>query len=315
MARMKGLGTKRKGKMQGTPPKKSVVEESSSVAVESPLEENKPPALSEKEKREITERLNMIYKKQKKGNRKQGTPQKRTIPTGDEETKRLKIEYGNSNETTPPPLPSKISNSTDFSSSVSVAPSLEALVTPSTNKRLLFLDPPTTCDEEEHSPMDSLPPPPPPPPKPISTNLVPPPPPPKPTPPPKVSPGQNHSPPSPPEQVQLATVYSRRAELTMDVISKAISNIVKMIPQERPNKQIEKQFSFLSSHDAKLLDAVLATLRNLEGGMLFIEASDSVCKSHFGKEKCPYLNKKVRDWTHEFALTGRLPSQVIKRVS
>ena len=237
MVRVKGLGVQRKGKKQGTPRKpKSVVEESSSVAVESPLEENKPPALSENEKREITERLNMIYKKQKKGNRKQGTPQKRTIPTGDEETKRLKIEYGNSNETTPPPLPSKISNSTDFSSSVSVAPSLEALVTPSTNKRLLFLDPPTTCDEEEHSPMDSLPPPPPPPPKPTSTNLTPPPPPPaKPSPPPKVAatPGQNGQNVSP-------TDYNRRAELTNDLISKAISNIVKMIPQERP-KPPQKQ--------------------------------------------------------------------------
>ena len=66
-----------------------------------------------------------------------------------------------------------------------------------------------------------------------------------------------------------------------------------MIPQERPNKQIEKQFSFLSSHNAKRLDAVLATLRNLEGGVLFMETSDFACKSHFGKakEKCLYLSK------------------------
>ena len=116
------------------------------------------------------------------------------------------------------------------------------------------------------------PPPPPPPPKPTSTNLTPPPPPPaKPSPPPKVAatPGQNGQNVSP-------TDYNRRAELTNDHISKAISNIVKMIPQERPNIQIEKQFSLLSSHNAKRLDAVLATLRNLEGGMLFVETSDFV---------------------------------------
>ena len=89
--------------------------------------------------------------------------------------------------------------------------------------------------------------------------------------------------------------------MTNDLISKAISNIVKMIPQERPNKEIEKKISSLSSHNVKRLEVVVAILRNLQTGMHFMEASNSVCKTHFGKENCTYLSKKVSDWTHEFA--------------